>query len=228
MKKNKMMRTASGLLVATLLTTSIISGTFAKYVTTASGEDSARVAKWGFEGGDTITLDNLFKDAYDGTVDSENDKDVIAPGTKGEATFGFTYGGDTKATAPEVAYTFNISTEGSDCAEAIQNNKDIVWSLDGTEVGSWTELLTAIEALDGNKTGDRYEANTLPTAFNNTNTTYGDADKNLHKVSWEWKFEGDSTYDANKSQDQYDADMGNKTNLDDVTLKISVTATQID
>ena len=47
MKKNKMMRTASGLLVATLLTTSMISGTFAKYTTQDEASDSARVAKWG-------------------------------------------------------------------------------------------------------------------------------------------------------------------------------------
>ena len=47
MKKNKMMRVASALLVAVLMTTSVISGTFAKYVTTDSATDSARVAKWG-------------------------------------------------------------------------------------------------------------------------------------------------------------------------------------
>ena len=49
MRKNKMMRTASGLLVATLLTTSVISGTFAKYTTEETGSDSARVAKFGVE-----------------------------------------------------------------------------------------------------------------------------------------------------------------------------------
>lgn len=43
-----MLRLASGMMVITLLSTSIISGTFAKYVTTAtSAEDSAVVAKWG-------------------------------------------------------------------------------------------------------------------------------------------------------------------------------------
>ena len=47
MKKNKMMRLASGLLVAVLITTSTISGTFAKYVTTADAKDEARVAKFG-------------------------------------------------------------------------------------------------------------------------------------------------------------------------------------
>ncbi|MDE6767712.1 MAG: hypothetical protein K2J35_05915, partial [Eubacterium sp.] len=47
MKKNKMMRIASALLVLCLLTTCVISGTFAKYVTSNDGSDSARVAKFG-------------------------------------------------------------------------------------------------------------------------------------------------------------------------------------
>ena len=44
MKKNKMMRIASVLLVAVILTTCAISGTFAKYVTSGNGSDNARVA----------------------------------------------------------------------------------------------------------------------------------------------------------------------------------------
>lgn len=230
MKKNKMMRTASGLLVATLLTTSIISGTFAKYVTTASGEDSARVAKWGFNDDASIELTDLFKDVYTNDNNNETVKsttDVIAPGTKGEANFKFTYGGDGKATAPEVAYTFKVDTTGSECDDSIKNNKNIVWKLDEGQWGTWDQLITAINALDGNVEADTakntpadyYAPNTLPTAFDVTKT---------HKVSWEWKFEGTDTYDTDKSQDQYDTDMGNKTNLDKVTLKISVTATQID
>ena len=47
MKKNFMMRAASVLLVAVMLTTCAISGTFAKYVTSDSGSDFARVAKFG-------------------------------------------------------------------------------------------------------------------------------------------------------------------------------------
>ena len=48
MKKNRMMRLASVLLVCVLLTTSVISGTFAKYVTSVESTDEARVANWGF------------------------------------------------------------------------------------------------------------------------------------------------------------------------------------
>ena len=101
MKKNKMMRVASVLLVAVLLTTSIISGTFAKYVTAGSATDSARVAKFGVEVTATGTLfDKTYLKAAtntpggtatDGddftglTVESTNDK-VVAPGTKSDAT----------------------------------------------------------------------------------------------------------------------------------------------
>ena len=45
MKKNRMMRVASALLVAVLLTTCAISGTFAKYITAEDATDSAAQAK---------------------------------------------------------------------------------------------------------------------------------------------------------------------------------------
>ena len=228
MRKNKMMRAASGLLVAVLLSTCAISGTFAKYTTSANGTDSARVAKWGFKP-TTIDLTNLFDDAYasatgkaaeytaDGnTVKAKSEHtDVIAPGTKGSATFGFTYGGDNSATAPEVAYKFNVSTTGSSCDQSIQDNANIQWKLDGGEWGTWTALTTAIEALDGNKTDDKYEPNTLPVAFNSDGP-------NTHTISWQWIFNTTDTADGT------DTTMGNKAKLDEVTLKITVTATQID
>lgn len=105
MKKNKMMRLASALLVCVLLSTSVISGTFAKYVTTNKAEDTARVAKWG------VTVDatgNLFGAQYKNgavalsipttsEVDDEisvesynNSDDVVAPGTQSE--HGLTFG----------------------------------------------------------------------------------------------------------------------------------------
>lgn len=91
MKKNKLMRLASVLLVLCLLTTSVISGTFAKYVTEDSGTDSACVAKFG------VVLDvngSLFDKTYVNaaggntpgttniTVSSSNVDNVVAPGTK--------------------------------------------------------------------------------------------------------------------------------------------------
>lgn len=99
MKKSKSMRTAAVLLVCTLITSCIYSGTLAKYVTSDSAADSARVAKWGI----TISaIGNLFGDQYSsttgkpvsGTVQTGDSisvqisdgvsatEDVIAPGTK--------------------------------------------------------------------------------------------------------------------------------------------------
>lgn len=124
MKKTKLMRAALLLLVLTLITSCFVGGTFAKYTTSASGNDSARVASWGFKP-TTIDLGNLFKNAYDAT-DSATVKstvDVIAPGTANSVKFGFTYGGAT--TAPEVAYTFEVSTTGSSCDNSIKDNTNI-------------------------------------------------------------------------------------------------------
>ena len=111
MKKNKMMRIASVLLVAVLLTTSIISGTFAKYVTEGSASDEARVAKFGVL---VTATGDLFDKTYKKTTDNtpggsvwdenlegtpkdltaltvESDTNVVAPGTQSAGT-GLTFG----------------------------------------------------------------------------------------------------------------------------------------
>lgn len=92
MKKNKAMRLASCLLVLTLLTACMISGAFAKYVSSDTTTDEAKVAKWGV----TAKISgSLFGKAYnkesatDGNeiaassdnVSSNTDK-VVAPGTQ--------------------------------------------------------------------------------------------------------------------------------------------------
>ena len=219
MKKNTMMRVASALLVAVLLTTCAISGTFAKYVTTATSNDSARVANWGFDNEASINIENLFLKAYDsGKVNS--DTDVIAPGTHNDATFQFTYD-ETNGSAPEVAYTFEVSTAGSTIDAAIESNAAIIWSLDGTKFyptateTSWDRLIKAIEALDGSDAGAKeYAPQQLPAAFSTGDT--------VHTVGWEWVFHVDG------GQDSVDTGMGNAVDLAKVKLVITITATQVD
>ena len=89
MKKNVMMRVASALLVAVLMTTCAISGTFAKYTTTQTGSDTAKVAKWEFtiNGEDmannfTFDLAQTWTD-YDGSAEVDVDDKLLAPGTAG-------------------------------------------------------------------------------------------------------------------------------------------------
>ena len=218
MKKNKMMRAASGLLVAVLLTTSVISGTFAKYTTSTTGSDKARVASWGFTQ-TAIEFTDLFKTAYDQHVNGV--VDVIAPGTTNSAEFKFTYAGSENA--PEVAYNFTVDTTGSEIASTIQENTNIQWKLDDGAWGTWDSMIADIKKLSGDESGTKkYEAGNLPDGFPKN----GDA----HKVSWQWKFDDNSTTkDAiDNDQNVQDTSMGNADALAEVTLKITITATQID
>jgi len=92
MKKNVMMRVASVMLVLVLMTSSVISGTFAKYVTADDASDTARVAKFGVVATVDGTLfaknylevdaGNTPADAGELTVKSQSDANVVAPGTK--------------------------------------------------------------------------------------------------------------------------------------------------
>lgn len=119
MRKNKIMRFASLILVLTLLSTSVISGTFAKYTTTDSATDSARVAKWGVT---VLASGNLFGEDYNpnstadsvaddviGTVTtsaSSSDSDnIVAPGTKNDTGFTVSISG-----TPEVAWDVVATT----------------------------------------------------------------------------------------------------------------------
>lgn len=92
MKKNVMMRVASIMLVLVLMTSSVISGTFAKYVTADDASDTARVAKFGVVATVDGTLfaknyvdvsgGNTPADTGELTVKSQSDAKVVAPGTK--------------------------------------------------------------------------------------------------------------------------------------------------
>ena len=89
MKKNKMMRFASVLLVAVLLSTCAISGTFAKYTSSGSATATATIAKWDIQlDGAPIANDVEFSlvDTWvntDPSVTGSVADKKIAPGTSG-------------------------------------------------------------------------------------------------------------------------------------------------
>ena len=154
MKKNVMMRVASIMLVLVLMSSSVISGTFAKYVTATTTNDSARVARWGVE---FVTESDLFATEYkyDVTqngvagiysVESKAGGNVVAPGTKGEG-YNFYTTGD-----PEVSYKVTFDVEDAS-AETIylDNYFPVVFELTiggvahATGDGSIGALISAIE-----------------------------------------------------------------------------------
>jgi hypothetical protein len=158
------------------------------------------------------------KDNGDGTYD-----DVIAPGTEGSTTtFSFAYDGANGEDSPEVAYTFEVKVEAS-CDDAILANKNILWQLDGKGYGSWEKMIADITALSGSTTGKQeYAPNTLPEAFT-------DADE-VHTISWKWIFDETA---FNKEADTVNGDdldtaMGNDDALANCSIKITITATQVD
>lgn len=232
MKKNRMMRLASILLVCVLLTTSVISGTFAKYTTSDSGTDTARVAKWGFEANDnSIVLDELFVKVYDSTVNGY--ADVVAPGTSKSIPFSFVY--DTTSNgivAPEVDYKFTVLAEASSTTSyaALDANPNFYWTLKGptaseaTKYQTVAELVAAINALDGTAgvDGKVWDAQNLPTDF------YTNGGNSTWTIGWEWLFETVNAGVVDVDQDKRDTAMGNADALDSVAITITITATQED
>ena len=162
MKKNRMLRLASALLILTLLTTSVIGGTFAKYVSTGSVSDTARVAKWGVE---IKTSGTLYSDAYavataadnkgnlpiawvdtlsaDGitVAATEAKQNIVAPGTKSYADgLKFSIAG-----TPEVAVKLSATIK----AEDIFIKEGVYGVLVPAAVSSTDSLHTIVVSQDG-------------------------------------------------------------------------------
>ena len=202
MKKNVMMRVASALLVAVLMTTCAISGTFAKYTSSDTITDNARVAKWGW-GSTSVELE-LFKKTYGTNVQSSNEDNVIAPGTSNEYTIAWTPDANFK---PEVDYTVSLTVTGT--IDAGVEDK-LNWTLkigDGavTEHATFADLLVALgtQSVDG-------EANAaVPTIPAIT-------------IGWTWP--------AGSSNADHESDtiLGNEAfeNLDKCSVTVALTATQ--
>ena len=226
MKKNTMMRLASALLVLVLLTTCAISGTFAKYVTTNSGDDEARVAKWGVT---ITTTGEMFGDAYkDEVVTYEaNEKkdtitvqadtegtDVVAPGTNGTLA-AFDIAG-TPEVDTEVTYTADLVLTGWEVDSAVYC--PIVFNVNGTEIKidatntTTAKLEEAVEAAIVGAT-QKYHTNEDLSAVENDLV-----------VTWAWAFEGDDVKDTALG----DAAAGlNGGTAATIKLTVSATITQV-
>jgi hypothetical protein len=228
MKKNKMMRIASVLLVAVLLSTCAISGTYAKYITETEVKDAARVAYWGFDA--PATQDFKLFDHNDTNITSANGDKVIAPGSTAEASFAFGYTAATTPAigAPEVNYTFTVNVATTGTYTALDNNPSFTWYLEknGTKVNDYNtvaDLVNAIKALSGDASGTKsYNAGTLPAAFTAADEVY--------TIGWNWAFDDGSgtKNDADNAQNVTDTAMGNMSDLNEIGITITITATQVD
>lgn len=243
MKKNNSMRAAGGLMIATMLTTSIVSGTYAKYVTSGTAKDTARVAKFGVEvkaegslfGKNYLAAtDNTPTDADAGiTVKSENSDNLVAPGTKSADGLSFSITG-----TPEV--DVNVKIEVADTSADIFLLKgtypDMTTSADDDDFtldADYYPIIYTLTKPDGSAvTGNLDEiTNEL-----NSDVTYKAGDDLTDSLgnftlTWEWEFE--------QGQDEADTLLGDLAagtatgvatdayNLN-ANIELTVTVTQVD
>lgn len=219
MKKNKMMRIASVLLVAVLLSTCVISGTFAKYTSTSSGSDTARVARWsilvegteiGVAGNTTVAFD-LFKTVKDTAGNTENDvavKDgaqIIAPGTSGSFTIDIVNDSEVNA-----KYTITL-------AETNTGNIPLQYSVDGE---NWVDSIAELSMT---------ALTNVAIAMKND----GDTDTDSQTVYWRWVFNDTDTAvtdgSAHAGQTNVtDTALGNAGTLAEVTITATIVVEQVD
>ena len=208
----------TAILVALVLVTSLfVGGTIARYVTSTSSEDEARVAVWGIN--EVGTTMDLFENEY--TIDGSGElkaksadetEDIIAPGLNGASQFKIV---NTSTLKPEVMYEIAISLDDSEIADEIKNHPGIQWKVDEGEWGTWEEFKTELLSLSGDPSGVKTYA---PLDVN-----HEFANGKTHTVAWQWIM--DSGYDAE------DTTMGNyAAETGDITAKLSIeiTARQTD
>ena len=214
MKKNVMMRVASALLVAVLLTTCSISGTFAKYVTQDDASDAARVAKWGVA---LQVFGNLYGETYKDTIIANNstdpaitvqandhasaDDDVVAPGTNNPDGFHISLTG-----TPEVSTKVNVVIEAQNIFLKAGSYGLMVEVPAGAVTAVNFESLRPLYVIKSGTTSDFIEATTFSAAADNSSsfytledavdtTTLGDYYPVVYAMA------GDTTYSGDDSKD---------------------------
>ena len=176
MEKNKTMKMILITLLIAMITLVLVSGTYAKYTSSASGSDTARVAKWSFTvGGTDIVAENTFtfdlfktiKDTDGKTetdVVSANADKVIAPGTSGSFDLVLENKSETSA---KYGITYTVTNTASIPVQFSVNGKD------------WTDNLANVVESD---------TDTKLAANNGTKTI---------TIQWKWAYDGDDTTDVN-------------------------------
>lgn len=216
MKKNKLFLLGLFVVFAAVLSLSLVSNTLAKYTSSGSGSDSARVAKWGV----TVTAPNqeaLFANAYGDTVSSQGAVDVVAPGTNGTLA-AFTITGN-----PEVAAKITYS------AELTLSN----WTSDGSDVYCPVIIYVEGEAYYLGKTGittiaELESAVEGAIAAVTNNYAVGTPIADTLNVVWVWQYEKTLVPSQTDALDTALGNRANNGNSPEIELSVTCTVTQID
>ena len=184
MKNNKTVKFMALVLFVTILAIILVSGTYAKYTTSATGSDTATVAKWSIKLGDediakstekTFTID-LFSTITntDGSEEKnvkKTDGTLIAPGTMGSFTLA-SLKNESEVNA-KYSVTYTLSNESGVPLEFTTNKDDeSSWKSDFTAVNVSNEAL-ATDATATTATVYWRWAFTKDTARDTSDTTLG-------------------------------------------------------
>lgn len=245
-KTGKTMRVAGLLLALVLVTSCFVGGTFAKYVTSGTGADHAKVAKWGVKvtahgEGDIFasTYDQI--EGKDNTVVAGGEYKVIAPGTKKEnaavvylsgkpeVAVKVTYNADNFALTGKWAY--NDGKTGS----ADQYYCPLIFKItDGTTTKTIDCMGEGMKSVDDVQTAvkDAVKSFSATYAPNMDLSTKGNEGL---KISWEWPFEGGNAHpNQTDVKDTYLGDLATATGAEShgtipaVYVEVTATVTQID
>ena len=155
MRKNRLFILGIFTVMVALVSLSLVSGTWAKYTSSVSGSDSARVAKWEWNyKGAKVTAENVSFDLFgtiyeEDTTSTENHvvSGLIAPGTGGSFAISF-------ENESEVTATMNVTfsqTETSDIPVEFSFDKNFADGSVKSNIAdlSWSQVLsvnsTAVE-----------------------------------------------------------------------------------
>lgn len=234
-KKNWTLRAAVLMLALVLITSCFVGGTFAKYVTSGTGGDNARVAKWGV----TVTAHetgDIFAKSYDNTVIAEGEYKVIAPGTKKDNAALVTLSGkpevSVKVTYNADSFSLTGNWKGAD-------NDDTFYCPLIIKVTGKVGGVAKTETIN---CADKERAADVETAVKNAvaacsakydpKTDLSSVAGDGLKISWEWPFESGETNP--KQNDVKDTYLGNQAatatglSIPAIHVQVTATVTQID
>lgn len=250
-KNGKTLRVAGLLLALVLVTSCFVGGTFAKYVTSGTGGDSARAAMFGV----TVTVTGsggVFAKSYASDTNGYTDNtvvakagvnyNVVAPGTKSSKPLAVTLAG-TPEVAVKVTYTaddfyltgnwlYNDGQTGSQDVFYCPLIFKITGKINGAET---TETINCLEksSADDVKTAVKTALAKFDTSYlagTDLSTAGGDG----LKISWEWPFEGGESSQQTDAKDTYLGNLATATDAEShntipaVHAFVTATVTQID
>lgn len=201
MKKQRFFMLGIITVLVAVLSLTFVSSTFAKYTSTVSGSDTARVAKWEWKSESEVLDETIKFDLFDTIKDEDGNaeddvfnkkgdgKPVIAPGTSGSFELKFTNNSEVNAQY-KIDYT------------VVKNGIPVQFSVDGGL--TWTDDLAAVPFTEV----EQGEENTI-------------------EVEWRWAFDSDSDQYPDGWNDQSDTNLG-EAGTAEITVTATVTFEQID